>query len=69
MLNGKIDYIVPVNESQLPMFNHLGTDQKKRSEFPGGHGDFWTLSRNQMVKESLDWFDRYLGPVSRPAAP
>ena len=64
MLNGEIDYITPVNTSQLPLYARLGTPTKRHRIFPGGHGGFWTDSRNQMVKETLDWLDQYLGRVN-----
>ena len=63
MLNGDNDYITPVNVSQVPLFRLLGNPQKRYRTFTGGHGGFWSNSRNQMIKESLDWLDRYLGPV------
>ena len=64
MLNGEIDYITPLNTAQLPLYARLGTVTKRHRIFPGGHGSFWTNSRSQMVKESLDWLDRYLGLVN-----
>ena len=43
------------------MFELLGTPagDKKRLVFPGGH----SVPRTEMIKESLEWLDRYLGPV------
>ncbi len=32
---------------------------KKRLVFPGGH----SVPRTEMIRESLQWLDRYLGPV------
>lgn len=61
MLNGELDFFFPVQTSQEPMFELLGTppDQKERLVFPGGH----SVPRTEMIKESLRWLDRYLGPV------
>jgi eukaryotic-like serine/threonine-protein kinase len=61
ILNGALDFFFPAETSQRPMFELLGTpkDQKKRLVFPGGH----SVPRTEMIKESLDWLDRYLGPV------
>jgi eukaryotic-like serine/threonine-protein kinase len=62
MLNGELDFFFPSETSQHPMFDLLGTppDRKKRLVFPGGH----SVPRTEMIKESLAWLDRYLGPVS-----
>ncbi len=61
MLNGALDYFFPRETSQRPMFELLGTpaSDKKWLLFPGGH----TVPRTEMIKESLAWLDRYLGPV------
>ena len=34
-------------------------EDKKRMVFPGGH----SVPRTEMMRESLQWLDRYLGPV------
>jgi serine/threonine protein kinase/dienelactone hydrolase len=61
MLNGRYDFIFPGATSQEPMFRLLGTpqEQKRRVVYETGHN----IPRNEMIKESLDWLDRYLGPV------
>ena len=61
ILNGELDFFFPAETSQRPMFELLGTPpaDKKRLVFPGGH----SVPRTDMIKESLDWLDRYLGPV------
>lgn len=63
MLSGKYDSTFPYESSQKPFFELLGTPvvDKKRIVFDGGH----FLPRPQMVAETLTWFDKYLGPVSR----
>jgi cephalosporin-C deacetylase-like acetyl esterase len=63
MLNGRFDFFYPVETSQLPMFRLLGTpkEHKRRREYATGHN----TPRNEMIKETLDWLDRYLGPVTR----
>jgi eukaryotic-like serine/threonine-protein kinase len=64
MLNGADDFSFPLESSQLPLFRQLGTPEKDKKHvvFEGGHAS--PLSRMDMVKEALDWLDRYLGPVS-----
>jgi formylglycine-generating enzyme required for sulfatase activity/dienelactone hydrolase len=61
MLNGEYDHYFPVETSQRPMFRLLGTppDRKRQVISPGGH----FVPRTQLVKETLDWLDRYLGPT------
>ncbi len=61
MLNGQYDHYFPVETSQRPMFRLLGTpaDKKRQIISEGGH----FVPRTQLVKETLDWLDRYLGPA------
>lgn len=61
MLNGRFDFIFPVGPSQEPMFRLLGTPKEEvhRVIYQTGHD----IPRDQMIKETLDWMDRYLGPV------
>jgi eukaryotic-like serine/threonine-protein kinase len=64
MLNGRFDDYFPYETSQLPMFRLLGTPAKDKKQilYPAGHGD---LPRKDEVRETLDWLDKYLGPVKR----
>jgi len=61
MLNGRFDFFYPVGSSQEPMFRLLGApDQdKRRVVYETGHN----IPRDELIKETLDWLDRYLGPV------
>ncbi|HTQ61263.1 MAG TPA: protein kinase [Candidatus Solibacter sp.] len=61
MLNGRFDFIWPPSISQEPMFRLLGTpsEDKRRVVYDTGHD----IPRTEMIKESLNWLDRYLGPV------
>ena len=63
MLNGKYDFFYPTATSQEPMFRFLGAppDQKRRVVYETGH----SIPRNELIKETLDWLDRYLGAVPR----
>lgn len=58
MLNGKYDLVFPMETSQKPMFEFLGTDpqHKKFISNPSAH----FTPRNILIRETLDWFDRYL---------
>ncbi|MGH7469514.1 MAG: bifunctional serine/threonine-protein kinase/formylglycine-generating enzyme family protein, partial [Longimicrobiales bacterium] len=64
MLNGRYDHFFPVETSQLPMFKLLGSraQDKRHVISEGGH----FVPRPQLIRETLDWLDRYLGPV-RPS--
>jgi formylglycine-generating enzyme required for sulfatase activity/dienelactone hydrolase len=61
MLNGRDDFMFPVDSSQLPLFRFLGVpnSRKRHVLFDSGH----VPHDKPVVKESLDWLDRYLGPV------
>ena len=59
-LSGRYDYTFPEETSSVPFFQALGTrsDQKRRIVYDTGHN----LPPNESIRETLDWFDRYLGP-------
>ncbi len=61
MLNGRFDFFYPVETSQEPMFRLLGAprEYKRRVVYDTGHN----IPRNELIKETLDWLDRYQGPV------
>ena len=64
MLNGADDFTFPLETSQIPLFRQLGTPEKDKKHvvFDGGHAS--PVTRLDMVKEALDWLDRYIGPVN-----
>lgn len=61
MLNGKHDMYFPVETSQKPMFDLLGTPTKDKKIviYESGH----LVPKTEFVKETLQWYDKYLGPV------
>jgi formylglycine-generating enzyme required for sulfatase activity/dienelactone hydrolase len=61
MLNGQYDHYFPVETAQRPMFRLLGTppDRKRQVISEGGH----FVPRTELVRETLAWLDRHLGPV------
>lgn len=61
MLNGKHDMFFPVETSQKPMFDLLGTPKKDKKIiiYDAGH----RVPRTELIKESLLWYDQYLDPV------
>jgi dienelactone hydrolase len=62
MLNGRYDFFFPVDSTQEPFFRMLGSkkDQKKHLLYETGHN----IPRNELIKETLNWLDQYLGPVN-----
>ena len=63
MLSGRYDSGFPLELSQKPFFRLLGSppSMKRHVLDEGGH----FLARPMMVRETLAWLDRYLGPVQR----
>ena len=63
MLNGRYDYLLPLEELQIPMFRLLGTSEghKRHKIYDTDH----FIPKNERIKETLNWLDRYLGPVNR----
>jgi dienelactone hydrolase len=66
MVNGRNDFIFPLNTAQKPLFEALGTKEpdKKHILYDGGHRNL--VTRPDLIGEILDWFDKYLGPVATP---
>ena len=61
ILDGRDDFVFPRERSQEPFYRLLGTpkEHKVLRVFDGGH----SVPRHHLIRESLDWLDRYLGPV------
>jgi hypothetical protein len=68
LIGGRYDLLAPVETSQMPLLRLLGAaeEHKRLALFDTGHV---VLPGPEMIKEVLDWFDRYLGPVPLKAAP
>jgi hypothetical protein len=51
-----------VESNQEPFYRMLGSkkDQKKHLLYDTGHN----IPRNELIKETLNWLDQYLGPVN-----
>jgi len=62
MVNGESDYGLPVETAQKPMFDLLGVspEDKRHVLLEGGH---LPNDLNAMMREILDWYDLYQGPV------
>jgi eukaryotic-like serine/threonine-protein kinase len=61
ILNGRFDYMYPVRSSQETLLRLLGAPDKdkRRLVYDTGHD----IPRPEMIKETLNWLDKYLGPV------
>ena len=61
MLNGKFDYNFPLETTVKPFFDLLGTPAKDKllKIYETDH----YVPKSEMIKETLYWLDKYLGPV------
>ena len=62
-INGRYDHVFPVELSQKPFFERLGTPPGSKTylTLAGGHSS----PRNELIQAVLGGLDRYLGPVLR----
>jgi hypothetical protein len=62
MLNGRDDFERPLETSQRPLFRLLASPERDKRYvlFESGHAGY---PMHDLIKEVLDWLDRYLGPV------
>jgi pimeloyl-ACP methyl ester carboxylesterase len=66
MLHGRYDLVVPLETDARPMYELLGTPAPdKRLHLVDS--DHW-IPRNEVIRESLAWLDKYMGPVETAAA-
>jgi pimeloyl-ACP methyl ester carboxylesterase len=66
MVNGRYDSFFPVETSQKPFFDNLGTPAADRKYVLTDANHFvLSFEANLAIRETLDWLDRYLGPVGR----
>jgi eukaryotic-like serine/threonine-protein kinase len=61
MVNGRFDHFYRLDTSQNVMFRFLGVPEKDKRHvvLEGGH----VPPYDQMMREILDWLDKYQGPV------
>ena len=61
MINGRYDFFFPLETSQRPLYELLGTpeEHKRWVVYDGGHA----VPRTKFIEESLAWLDEYLGVV------
>ena len=61
MLNGRLDATFPLETHARPFFELLGTAPEHKRFVVAESGHF--VPQPKLIRESLDWLDRYLGPV------
>ncbi len=63
MINGRFDFVFPVDKVQKPMFRWFGTPEKDKRHVVLDTTHYALVARNEVVREVLGWLDKYLGPV------
>jgi dienelactone hydrolase len=63
MVNGRYDYTFPLETSQDPLFQMLGTPTSEKGHVVLDTPHDVTEERPKLTKEVLSWLDRYLGRV------
>ncbi|MEP7132178.1 MAG: protein kinase [Acidobacteriota bacterium] len=65
LITGRFDFSAPYETAQVPMFRLLGTPEKEKRHLvhDGGH---IPTEMQPIIKEILDWLDKYQGPVAQP---
>ena len=61
MLHGRYDMVIPLETEAKPMYDLLGTPEadKVLKVYDTDH----LIERRELIKETLNWLDKYLGPV------
>jgi cephalosporin-C deacetylase-like acetyl esterase len=62
MLNGRFDNQFPYETAVLPFFNLLGTPEKDKKIIIYETDHY--VPRSEMIRETLNWLDKYLRPVN-----
>jgi dienelactone hydrolase len=65
MINGRYDYFFPLEASQTPMYNLFGPPAADKRHVILETSHDVTPLRQTVMRETLDWLDKYLGPVQR----
>ena len=64
MVNGRYDYTFSVEDAQNPLFRMLGTPEADKKHVLLETPHDVTEDRPRLMKEVLDWLDKYLGRVN-----
>lgn len=63
MINGRFDFVLPLETQQKPMFRSFGTPERDKRHVILDTTHYAMVARSEVVREVLGWFDTYLGPV------
>jgi len=64
MFNGRYDSFFPLDTSIKPFYGKLGSPEADKKLVVTDSNHFVAAySANQLISETLDWLDKYLGPV------
>ena len=63
MVNGRYDFGFPLETSQNPLFKMIGTPAAEKRHVVMESPHDVTVQHEELVKETLSWLDKYLGPV------
>jgi len=63
LIGGRFDAFFPLETSQRPFFRLLGTPEQDKRFVTTESGHI--LPRAELIRETLAWLDKYLGPVQR----
>jgi dienelactone hydrolase len=61
MLNGRYDVLFPLETNVRPAFKLLGTPEKDKKLVVYDTDHY--VPKKELIKETLDWLDKYFGPV------
>ncbi len=63
MMNGRFDFVFPLETNVQPMFELLGTaeEDKTLKIYNTPH----IMPRNDLIKETLNYLDKYFGLVAK----
>jgi eukaryotic-like serine/threonine-protein kinase len=63
MINGRYDFVQPLEALQKPMFRSFGTNALDKRHVVLDTTHYAMVARSEVVREVLGWFDKYLGPL------
>lgn len=63
MVNGRYDATFPFESAQVPLFHALGTPAADTRQVVFETPHDVRLRRDDLVREVLGWYDKYLGRV------
>ncbi|HKW00566.1 MAG TPA: protein kinase [Vicinamibacterales bacterium] len=63
MINGRYDFVFPLDTSQTPLFNLVGTPAAAKKHVVLDTPHDVSAARPEMIKNVLEWLEKYLGRV------